>query len=55
MYNHIISFMNKNYVLYGQQVGFIQKQSTQHAIIMLVDKITKFLDDEDIVIFIFPT
>ena len=53
MYNHIISFMNKNDVLYDQQFGFRQKHSTQQAIIMLVDKITRSLDAGDIVISVF--
>ena len=53
MYNHIIYFMNKNDVLYDQQFGFRQKHSTQQAIIMLVDKITKSLDAGDIVISVF--
>ena len=45
--------MNKNDVLYHQYFGFSQKHSTQQAIIMLVDKITKSLDAEDIVISVF--
>ena len=53
MYNHIISFMNKNDVLYDQQFGFRQKHSTQQTIIMLVDKITRYLDAGDIVISVF--
>ena len=53
MYNHIISFMNKNDVLYDKQFGFRQKHSTQQAIIMLVDKITRSLDGGDIVISVF--
>ena len=53
MYNHIISFMHKNDVLYDQQFGFGQKHSTQQAIIMLVDKITKSLDAGDIVVSVF--
>ena len=53
MYNHIISFMNKNDVLYDQQFGFRQKHLTQQAIIMLVDKITRSLDAGDIVISVF--
>ena len=53
MYNHIISFMNKNDVLYDQQYGFKQKHSTQQAIIMIVDEIIKSLDAGDIVISVF--
>ena len=53
MYYHIISFMNKNDVLYDQQFVFRQKYSTQQTIIMLVDKITKSLDAEDIVVSVF--
>ena len=45
--------MNKNDVLYDQQFGFRQKHSTQQAIIMLVDKITRSLDAGDIVISVF--
>ena len=53
IYNHIISFMNKIDVLYDQKFGFRQKHSTQQAIIMLVDKITRSLDAGDIVISVF--
>ena len=45
--------MNKNDVLYDQQFGFRQKHSTQQAIIMLVDKITRSLDAGDIMISVF--
>ena len=45
--------MNKNDVLYDQQFGFRQKQLTQQAIIMLVDKITKSLNARDIEISVF--
>ena len=45
--------MNKNDVLYDKQFGFRQKHSTQQAIIMLVDKITRSLDAGDIVISVF--
>ena len=45
--------MNKNDVLYDQQFGFRQKHSTQQAIIMLVDKITRSLDAGNIVISVF--
>ena len=54
MYNHIISFLNKNDVLYDQQLGSRQKHSSQlGTIIMLVDKITRSLDAGDIVISVF--
>ena len=38
---------------YEHQYGFRQKQSTQQAIITLVDKITNSLDKGDIIISVF--
>ena len=43
-------FMKERELIYKYQFGFRQKHSTQQAIISLVDKITKSLDSEDIVI-----
>ena len=53
MYNRLIQFLDKNKVLYQNQFGFRQGHSTHHALITLVDNITKSLDNGDIVIGIF--
>ena len=47
---YIIIIMNEKELIYKYQFGFRQKQSTQQAIISLVDKITKSLDTRNIVI-----
>ena len=50
MYNRLIQFLDKNKVLYQNQFGFRQGHSTHHALITLVDNMTKSLDNGDIVI-----
>ena len=53
MYNRLIHFLDKNKVLCHNQFGFSQGHSTHHALITLVDNITKSLDNGDIVIGVF--
>ena len=53
IYNRLIQFLDKNKVLYQNQFGFRQGHSTHHALITLVDNITKSLDNGDIVIGVF--
>ena len=53
MYNRLIQFLDKNKVLYQNQFGFRQGHSTHHALITLVDNITKSLDNGDVVIGVF--
>lgn len=53
VYNHIIQFLDKHNVLYKNQFGFRQGHSTHHALITLVDTITKSLDNGDTVIGVF--
>ena len=45
MYNRLIQFLDKNKVLYQNQFGFRQGHSTHHALITLVDNVTKSLDN----------
>ena len=53
MYDRLTKFLDKYNVLYQNQFGFRQGHSTHHALITLVDKITKSLDNGDIVIGVF--
>ena len=53
MYNKLIKFLDKYNILDQNQFGFRQGHSTHHALITLVDKITKSLDNGDIVIGVF--
>ena len=50
MYNKLIKFLDQYNVLYQNQFGFRQGHSIHHALISLVDIITKSLDDGDIVL-----
>ena len=52
-YNELIKFLDKYNILDQNKFGFRQGQSTHHALITLVDKITKSLDNGDIVIGVF--
>ena len=53
MYNTIAKFLETKRTIHDCQFGFRTNHSTQHAIITLVDKITKSVDSGDIVINLF--
>ena len=53
MYNTIAKFLETKATIHDCQFGFRTNHSTQHAIITLVDKITKSVDSGDIVINLF--
>ena len=53
MYNRISNFIHKHSLLNDYQFGFRQKRSTNHALIVLLDKITAALDNGDIVLGVF--
>ena len=53
VYDYLFDFICTNNILYDYQFGFRPKHSTQQAIITLIDKITKSLDNGDIVISLF--
>ena len=53
MDDRLTKFLDKYNVLYQNQFGFGQRHSTHHALIASVDKITKSLDNGDIVIGVF--
>ena len=44
MYNHLISFIDKENILYKFQFGFRKSHSTNHAIISMVEKVNQALD-----------
>ena len=44
MYNHLISFIDKEDILYKFQFGFRKSHSIIHAIISLVEKVNPPLD-----------
>ena len=50
VYNHLLDFLSKNEALYKFQFGFRPSDSTQHAIITLVDRITGSLDNGNIAV-----
>ena len=53
VYNLVFDFLSDNEVLYDYQFGFRSKHSTQQALITLVDRITKSLDQNNIIISLF--
>ena len=53
VYDYLFDFICTNSILYDYQFGFRPGHSTQQAIITLIDKITKSLDNGDIVISLF--
>ena len=44
MFVRVLSFLDKENVIYKQQFGFRPKQSTTHAIISITEKIREVLD-----------
>ena len=53
MYKRPIDYINKNGILTDRQYGFRSKSSTSHAIIELVDKITKAIQHNKFTVGIF--
>ena len=53
MYNRILSFLNSFELLYKYQFGFREKHGTNMALIVLVHKILKALDEGKIVLGMF--
>ena len=53
MYNHLISFIDKEDILYTSQFGFRKSHSTNHAIISLVEKVKQALDSGKVLVGVF--
>ena len=53
MYNKLYNFIEANDILYAHQYGFRRGHSTQQAIITLINKITKSVNSDDVVISVF--
>jgi len=47
MYNRLVSFQDKHHVLFEKQFGFRSKHSTDHAILSIVDKIQKAIEERN--------
>jgi retron-type reverse transcriptase len=47
MYNRLIDFIEKRNIFYNKQFGFRPKHSTDHAILSIIDKIQKAIDERD--------
>ena len=53
MSNYIIEFMEENQLFYKNQFGFRKQHSTSHAIITLIEIVSKALDSGKIVVWVF--
>ena len=53
MYNHLISFLDKENILYKFQFGFRKSHSTNHAIISMVEKVNQALDTGKVLVGVF--
>ncbi len=53
MYNYLIDFIDTNDILYKCQFGFRAKHSTQHAILTLVERVSRAMDNNKIVVGVF--
>ena len=47
MYNGLISFLEKEDIIYNKKFGFRAQHSTDHAILSIIDKIQTAIDDRD--------
>ena len=48
MYNRLLNFLNRNDIFFEKQFGFRSSHSTEHAILCIIDKIQKAIDDPSI-------
>ena len=48
MYNHLISFIDRENILYKFQFGFRKSHYTNHTIISMVEKVNQALDSRGI-------
>ena len=53
MFTYVIEFLDENNILYEYQFGFRKNHSTSHAIITLVERVTKALDTGKYVVGVF--
>ena len=53
MYNRLISFLEREKILYEKQFGFRKKHSTYMALMILIDKLIKSIENGEYVIGIF--
>ena len=53
MYNHLISFIDIEDILYKSQFGFRKSYSTNHAIISLVERVNQALDSGKVLVGVF--
>ena len=53
MYNHLISFIDEENILYKFQFGFRKSHSTNHAIISMVEKVNQALDTGKVLVGVF--
>ena len=51
--NHVIEFLDKHNILYEKQFGFRKCHSTSHAIITLVEKVSRALDSGKVIVGVF--
>ena len=53
MYNHLISFIDNENIVYKSQFGFRKSHSTNHAIISLVENVNQALDSGKVLVGVF--
>ena len=53
IYNKLLEFINTNNILYEKELGFRQGHATSHAIMTLVEKVTKALGTGKIVVCVY--
>ena len=53
MYSRVYSFLEANNVIYSGQFGFRKSYSTTHALISMVERLRRCLDDGNVAIGVF--
>ena len=46
MYKRLVTFLEKNHVIFERQFGFRSNHSTTHAILFIADKIQKAIENK---------
>ena len=47
MFSRLSDYLEKRQILYNRQFGFRSNHSTDHAVLSIIDKVQKAIDDRD--------
>ena len=47
MFNRLADFLEKRHLIYNKQFGFRSHHSTDHAVLSIIDRVQKAIEDRD--------